>query len=111
MFGNHVVTVLRLEDVNGKPIAKMGNIPCPLKNGDHIGLKFKLKRETSGRHEVLDVRGQFQVTAVGFDVSVYPRRQLLSVESLHKPPTWRSVRREEVQRTLPPAKSPRTPIQ
>lgn len=104
------VTVLRLEDVNGQPIAKLGGIPS-LRVGDPIGLKFKLKRSTNGRNEVLDVNGQFQVTAVGSDASCLPRRQLLSVSALVKPPTWRSVPKTSQKRVLGPAKHPRTPIQ
>jgi hypothetical protein len=104
------VTVLRLEDVNGQPVVKLGGIPSPLKIGDHVGLKFRVSRDSNGRHEVLDVNGQFQVKAVGFDASTVPRRQLLSVESLHKPPTWRSVRKPTQRGALAPAKSPRTPI-
>jgi hypothetical protein len=104
------VTVLRLEDVNGQPVVKLGGVPSPLKVGDQLGLKFRVARQTNGRHEVLDVHGQFKVTAVGFDASTLPRRQLLSVESVVKPPTWRSIRKPAQRASLAPAKSPRTPI-
>lgn len=106
-----VVTVLRLEDVNGQPIAKLGGLPASLRVGDPLGLKFKLTRSSNGRSEVLDVHGQFQVTAVGLDASCLPRRQLLSVSALHKPPTWRSVPKSSQRRTMGPAQHPRTPLQ
>lgn len=106
-----IVTVVRLEDVNGQPVVKLGGVPAPLKVGDHMGLKFRIARNSNGRHEVLDVNGQFQIKAVGFDASVVPRRQLLSVESLVKPPTWRSIRKTPQRAALAPAKSPRTSIE
>lgn len=105
-----VLTVIKLEDVNGQPMAKLGALSSPLRIGDNLRLKFKLTRTSNGRYEVLDVEGPFQVLAIGFDASVVPPRQLLSVGSLLKPPTWRSIGRPLAKRQLAPAKSPRTSI-
>lgn len=108
--GMDVVTIVRLDDVNGMPRAKLSGIPVPLKIGDPLGLKFRLTRQTGGRHEVLLVNGQFRVTAIGFDASTLPRRQLLTVESLGNPPTWQSVRKTPERRLLAPAVAPPTPV-
>ena len=104
------VTHVKLEDVNGQPVAKRGDLPSPLRVGDPLGLKFRISRRTNGREEVLDVRGQFRVTAVGFDATVAPPRQLLSGESVSAPPKWRSVKKPSERRPLAPLRSPRTPI-
>lgn len=102
-------TRIKLDDVNGQPMVLLSSVPSPLRVGDPLGLRFRVTRQSNGRPEVLDVHGQFRVSAVGFDCSVHPRRQLLTVESIGKPPTWVSVRRP-ARRRLAPAVSPRTPV-
>lgn len=105
-----MLTTLKLSDVNGEPKVKL-DLPGPLRNGDPIALRFRIERRTGGRTEELDVHGRFRVTAVGFDGSASPPRQLLSVESMGTAPTWRSVKkRNVVPRRLGPAKAPKTPI-
>lgn len=99
------ISVLKLEDVNGQPKVMLGGLPCPLRVGDPVGLRFRLERQNQGRREVLEVQGQFRVTAVGFEGSTMPRRQLLSVASIHKPPTWCSVRKAPQRAALAPARS------
>jgi hypothetical protein len=103
-----VLSIVKLDDVNGRPTALVSALPCPLKIGDPIGLRFKIRRESQGRSELLTVTGQFRVVAVGFDGSTLPRRQLLTVESIGKPPTWVSVKRAQPRGALAPAISPRT---
>ena len=103
-------TRVKLDDVNGTPMALLSDVPSPLRVGDPLGLRFRLTRENGGRHEVLEVRGQFRVTAVGFDAGVAPRRQLLTVESVGRPPTWVSVKKPPQRGRLAPAISPRTPV-
>lgn len=103
-------TRVKLDDVNGQPMALLSDVPAPLRVGDPLGLRFRLTRQTGGRHEVLDVNGQFRVVAVGFDASVSPRRQLLTVESIGKPPTWLSVKKPPQRAALAPAMSPRTAV-
>lgn len=105
-----LVSIIKLEDVNGCPVVKIGGIPGPLRVGDPIGLRFRVARVTHGRHEVLDVDGQFRVTAVGFDISTMPRRQLLTVESAQRPPTWRAVKKPLQEAILGLARHPRTPV-
>lgn len=104
------MTRVKLDDVNGQPMALLSDVPAPLRIGDPLGLRFRLTRQSGGRHEVLEVNGQFRVTAVGFDVSVVPRRQLLTLQSLGKPPTWVSVKKPSQRGLLAPAISPRTPV-
>lgn len=102
-------TRIKLDDVNGKPTVLLGDVPYPLRVGDPLGLRFRMIRQSSGRMELLEVNGQFRVGAVGFDLSVHPRRQLVTVEAIGKPPTWVSVRRP-ARPQLSPAVGPRTPV-
>lgn len=101
--------VVTFEDVNGQPVAQINELP-ELKLGDRVTLHCKLTRENLGRHEELIVHGDFRVTSLRIDASTYPRKRLLHVESVGKPPTWRSVKKDAHRRPLAPAKSPRTPI-
>ena len=108
-----MISILKLADVNGSPRIKM-DLPA-LRIGDPVSLPaFKLERRTpEGRHEVLEVEERiFRVTAVGYDASGGPSRQLLSVDTaMGAPATWRSVKkRPEARRRLPPAVFGRTPI-
>lgn len=103
-------TRIKLDNVNGQPNVLLGGVPSPLRIGDPLGLRFKLDRHSNGRTELLEVDGQFRVTAVGFDLAAYPCRQLLTVEALGKPPTWVSVKRRAPRGPLAPAISPRTPV-
>jgi hypothetical protein len=103
-------TRLKLDDVNGRPMVLLSDVPSPLRIGDPLGLRFRIARQNGTRHEVLDVNGQFRVSAVGFDLSVTPRRQLLTVEAIGKPPTWVSVKKPPSRAPLGPAISPRTPV-
>ena len=104
-----MLSVLRLDDVKGKPAAKM-DLP-PLKVGDPVALKFRIERQNEGRTEELRVVGRFRVIAVGYDTIDGPQRQLLSVESSGKPPVWKSIKnRSTGPRRLSPARFSRTPI-
>ena len=103
-------TRVKLDDVNGQPMALLSDVPMPLRIGDPLGLRFRMTRQRGGRHEVLEVNGQFRVTAVGFDAGVTPRRQLLTLDSVGKPPTWVSVKKPPQRTSLAPAISPRTPV-
>lgn len=103
-------TRIKLDDVNGQPMVLLSGVPSPLRIGDPLGLRFRIARRNGGRLEVLEVSGQFRVSAVGFDLSTTPRRQLLSVEALGKPPTWVSVKKPPERGPLAPAISPPTPV-
>jgi hypothetical protein len=103
-----VLSIVKLDDVKGRPTVAISALPSPLKVGDPLGLRFKIRRDSDqGRSELLAVSGQFRVIAVGFDGSTLPRRQLLTVESVGKPPTWVSVKRAPPRGPLAPAISPR----
>lgn len=105
-----MLTIIKLADVNGEPKAKL-DLPGPLRIGDPLALRFSLERQSGGRSEILEVRGRFLVTAVGFDASGGVQKQLLSVDSAGKPPTWASVKkRSQGPRRLGPARFPRTPL-
>lgn len=103
------MVVVQLEDVNGRPQVRKDEL-SDLRVGDPVRLKFRITRENAGRHETLVVDNQFRVTTLSVDASVTPPRRILSVESVHKPPTWRSIRKTHERPSLAPAKSPRTPI-
>lgn len=103
-------TRIKLDDVNGTPTVLLTSVPSPLRVGDPLGLRFRIRRTNAGRAEVLEVHGQFRVSAIGFDLSVQPRRQLVTVEAVGKPPTWVSVKRAPPRAPLAPAISPRTPV-
>jgi hypothetical protein len=105
-----MLSVLKIADVSGEPKVKL-DLPGPLRNGDLVALKFRLERKNGGRYEVLDVNGRFRVTAVGFDASLAPHKQLLSVEAADVAPAWVAVKKPAtVPRRLSPAVSPRTPV-
>jgi hypothetical protein len=103
-----MLTVVKLADVNGQPEAKL-ELPSA-QIGDPLGLRFQLERRSSGRFEVLKVTGRFRVTARALDGTQGLPRQLLTVESVGKVPTWRSVKPPARGRRLGPARFPRTPI-
>lgn len=106
----HMLTLLEFSDVNGNPQVKT-DLPGPLRIGDKIQLAFCLRRQTSGRSEVLEIYGQYKVETVEFDCSLPTNRQILSVVALGVTPHWRAVKKSPVwTRRLPPAVSPRTPI-
>lgn len=105
-----MLSIVKLSDVNGEPKVKL-DLPAPLRNGDPVALRFTVERRTGGRSEVLEVNGRFRVTAVGFDATSWPQRQLLSVESTVAPPTWRSVKSHaSVSRRLGPTRFPRSSV-
>jgi hypothetical protein len=106
-----MLTVIELSDVAGKPKVKK-ELEGPLPIGMRIQLAFCVQRTNGGRLEVLEVRGQFRVTAVGLDTAQGVRRQVLTVDTVGSPPVWRSVKkRAEWKRVLPPAKAPRTVLE
>ena len=96
-----------LTEVPGVPRVKM-DLPS-LRIADRVALRFRVKRTTAGRSEVLDVAGDFRVSSVSFDPST--QRQVLEVEAVGKVPQWRAVKRaHEFKRVIPPARSPRTVV-
>jgi len=105
-----MLTIVKLADVKSQPTAKL-ELPGSRRIGDTIRLHFRIERHNNGRTEELRVNGLFRVTAFGLDSADGPTRQLLSVEAVDRPPTWRSVKNsvQEAPR-LSPAIFPRTPI-
>lgn len=86
------------------------DLPAPLRLGDKLTLRFRLKRANGGRMEVLDVNGEFRICSLSFEAGT--NRQMLSVESASGVvPSWRAVKRTpEFKRVIPPARSPRTSV-
>ena len=105
-----MLSVVKLADVKSQPTAKL-ELPGNRRIGDTIRLHFRIERPNNGRTEELRVNGLYRVTAVGLDSAHGPVRQLLSVEAVDTPPTWRSVKNPAQQPSrLPPAVFPRTPV-
>jgi hypothetical protein len=101
-------TILVLSEVSGVPRVKM-DLPV-LRAQDKVALHFRVKRLHAGRSEVLDVMGDFRVSAVMFDATT--RQQTVEVETvLGVVPSWRAVKKApEFRRVIPPARSPRTVV-
>jgi len=106
-----MLSIVKIQDVKGEPKAML-DLPGPLRLGDPVALCFCVERRLAGRTEILEVKGRFQVEAVGFDAQRVPVRQLVTVSSLGlRPPVWRSIKqRPEPARRLGPACFPRTPV-
>lgn len=106
-----MLTLLELSDVTGKPKVKL-DLPAPLRVGERIRLAFHLRRHNGGRSEVLEVNGEFKVTAIGLDLAIYPHRQILTIDSVGVVPHWKAVkRRGPISRVLPPARAARKTIE
>lgn len=105
-----MLTLLELSDVVGKPKVKL-DLPGPLRIGDRVRLSFRLRRQNSGRSEVLEVFGEFRVQAMGLDFAQTAKRQVVSVTSSDDAPHWKAVKKQpEWRRTVPPAVSARKTI-
>lgn len=101
-------SLVELSDVAGKPRVILA-LPVPLRIGDRIHLVFQLRRIQGGRSEILDVSGDFRVTAVGFDASSGTGRQVLAVDTTGKTLVWRAVKKQPVfERKLGPTRFPKT---
>jgi hypothetical protein len=101
-------TIVVLCEVSGVPKVKM-DLPV-LRAQDKVALHFRVKRLHAGRSEVLDVTGDFRVSAVSFNAKT--RQQTVEVETvLGIVPSWRAIKRApEFRRVIPPARSPRTVV-
>lgn len=84
-------SLVELSDVTGSPKVWM-TLPVPLRLGDRLRLGFHLRRQKGGRHEILEVSGDFRVTGISWDASQGPTRQILAVESTGRAPAWRAIR-------------------
>jgi len=105
-----VPTTVEFSDVNGRPQART-MLLGPLRIGDPVALKLVLQRQNGGRTEVLSVDHKFRVTAIGVDGTVVPSRQLLSLDSVDKVPTWKAVKKTSLgPKSLGPTRFPRTPV-
>ncbi len=102
-------SIVVMSEVAGAPKVKL-DLPSPLRIGDKVTLRFRVKRRSAGRSEVLDVDGEFRVSGLCFEGGSCGR-QVLEVAAAGKVPSWRAVKRSsEFRRVIPPAKSPRTVV-
>jgi hypothetical protein len=101
-----VITILELDDIKDKPRAKF-DLPAPLRLGDRLQLEFVLRRTNGGRHEILEIRGEYRITDICFHVG----EQHLKVSSTGLAPSWRAVRKEPPpRRRLGPTRFPPTTV-
>jgi hypothetical protein len=100
------LSIVELGDVADRPKAKL-TLPVPLRLGERLHLAFILRRQKGGRSEILEVYGEYRVTAVGFTVDY----QHLIVEAVGMAPSWRAIKREPTPgRKLGPTRHPRTAL-
>lgn len=100
-------TLLELSDLTEPPKVKI-DLP-PMRVGDRLRLRFTLQRRHLGRHEVLEVQGEFKVVSHIVDTTKSSTCQIVQVASMGKSPAWRAVKAPPA-RKLAPARSPRTTV-
>jgi hypothetical protein len=101
-----MLTIVELDDIKDKSKAKL-DLPAPLRLGDRIQLSFVLKRSNQGRHEILEVRGEYKITDIYFHVG----EQHLKVSATGLAPSWRAIKKEApLRRRLGPTRFPPTTV-
>jgi hypothetical protein len=99
---------LKLVDLSDPPQVRVDH--APLRLGDRLSLRFSLERMHQGRRELLDVDGEFHVTALLNKLSPNVDQQIAEIAATGKAPSWRAVKLLPA-RELGPARWPRTPIE
>lgn len=99
------LSILELSDL-AEPVRVKIDLP-PVRIGDRVSLQFSLRRKHLGRHEVLDVQGEYKVTSHVVDTTKPATCQIVQVASLGKAPSWRAVKARQPPK-IAPARSPRT---
>lgn len=99
---------LQLADLFDTPQVRV-DLPS-LRIGDRLNLRFRLERMNHGRRETLDVDGEFHVTSLAHELATNVHRQIAEVAATGKAPSWRAVKLLP-ERSLGPARWPRTPIE
>ncbi len=98
-------TILEIIDLAPAPKARLD---LPLSRvGDRLRLRFLLQRKNKGRTEVLNVQGDYRVSAAVLESNEHGLGQALQIASTGAAPAWRAVK-NEIRRRLAPAKNPRT---
>lgn len=97
-------TIVELSDVHGNPKVKM--ILPQVHIGHRIHLHFRLSRQNGGRSEQLLVDGDFRVTSASLDASTGVAHQVITVDSVMTPPSWKAVKKlPPTTRKLGPARA------
>jgi hypothetical protein len=97
--------IVELTDLTDPQRVKM-DLP-PVRLGDRVKLGFTLHRQHQGRSEILEVHGEFKVTAFLYDQPAgHPIVQVLSTGLS---PAWRAVKKQP-KKKLGPARYPRAII-
>lgn len=107
---NTFLTILDFSDVRDSPKVR-ASLPGPLLLGSIIDLNLTVRRRVGPRSEELKAKGPFQVEAVSFQTKNGLTQQLLTVHAVQVAPSWKAIKNRLLEpRTVPKAKSPRTPI-
>jgi hypothetical protein len=96
-------SLLKLEDIENLAPVRI-NLPAPLPIGTRIKLRFPLQRRNGGRTEVLQVDGEFKVTAVVIDARG-DAKQLVSVSAVGLVPTWKSIKNPAIRKLNPTSRT------
>lgn len=96
-------TLLKLDDFQDLAPVRI-SLPAPLPIGTKLKLRFLVQRKNGGRTEVLNVDGEFKVTAVVVDARGYAK-QLISVVAVGAAPTWRSIKNPATRKLGPTSRS------
>jgi hypothetical protein len=105
-----LATIVQLGDVAGQPSVRI-SLPTLVRIGDRVRLGFKLRRQNGGRTEILDASGDWRVVGVHVDASGPYAKQLITLESAKTAPIWRAIKKTSGwERSLPPARAPRTVV-
>ena len=96
-------TLLKLEDFDGLAPIRI-SLPAPLHIGTKLKLRFPIQRKNGGRTEVLNVDGEFKVTAVVIDARG-DAKQLVSVAAVGAAPTWKSIKNPATRKLNPTSRA------
>lgn len=100
-------TILSLSTLPGSPRVKT-TLPGPLRVGDKVGLSFTLKRQHQGRTEILEVRGDWRVTA-STTTALHFHLEVECASGVE--PRWKAVKKDKpFVRRLGPAVFPREAV-
>ena len=87
-------TILTVAEV-AEATVKM-TLPAPLRVGDRLTLRFRLRRQHQGRTEALEVLGVYRVVSS----AVGAQHHAVEVESTGLAPRWRAVKKERPFRRI-----------
>lgn len=94
-----VRTFLVLTDLSDSPRVRR-DLPL-VHTGQRLQLRFHLERQHLGRHEVLEVAGDFRVMGQDLEATGDGPCQIVQVQSTGKAPSWQAVKKAKPKRLAP----------